>query len=68
MFRLAVFATAFAVAPAAAFAGEGVCNLDASHIKGTTAFPHMGFRTATIPLPQPGTSCSPGQKPITRPQ
>jgi hypothetical protein len=54
MFRLAVFATAFAVAPAAAFAGEGVCNLDASHIKGTYGFSAHGISDGNNPFAPAG--------------
>jgi hypothetical protein len=42
MFRFAVFAAAVTFAPVAAFAGSGVCNLDASHIKGTYGFSAHG--------------------------
>jgi hypothetical protein len=54
MFRLAVFAAALAVAPAAAFAGEGVCNLDASHIKRTYGFSAHGISDGNNPFAPAG--------------
>ena len=54
MSRFAVFAAALAVAPAAAFAGAGGCNLDARHIQGTYGFSAHGTSDGNNPFAPAG--------------